>query len=177
MLKAVLFDLDNTLLDRDGAFRACVQGDEELLALDQGEPLFAVWRRKSGRPMDQAIFAARLSQQLRPDPGLLAALRSLPCKAIVSNGGGATQRLKLRAAGLEAVFSADCIFLSGELGMEKPDPRLFLHASQCLGVEPGQCLFIGDRDEIDGAGARAAGMRFQLARQVLNGPRLLEMLR
>ena len=44
----------------------------------------------------------------------------------------------------------------------KPDPEGYLRAAQLLGVPPRQCLVIGDRDDADGAAARAAGMGFRL---------------
>ncbi len=44
----------------------------------------------------------------------------------------------------------------------KPDPEGYLRAAQLLGVAPEKCLVIGDRDDADGAAARAAGMAFRL---------------
>jgi HAD superfamily hydrolase (TIGR01509 family) len=43
----------------------------------------------------------------------------------------------------------------------KPDPEGYLLAARTLGVEPAQCLVIGDRLDADGAAAQAAGMAFQ----------------
>jgi phosphoglycolate phosphatase/putative hydrolase of the HAD superfamily len=44
----------------------------------------------------------------------------------------------------------------------KPAPDGMLLAAQRLGVSPGECLVIGDREDADGAAARAAGMAFRL---------------
>lgn len=44
----------------------------------------------------------------------------------------------------------------------KPDPRGLLQTAEKLGIPVSDCLFIGDRDDRDGACARAAGMRFIL---------------
>lgn len=43
-------------------------------------------------------------------------------------------------------------------GIEKPDPALFRIALDRMQVEPGSVLYIGDRPELDLAGARAAGI-------------------
>ena len=42
--------------------------------------------------------------------------------------------------------------------MEKPDPALFHRALERLGAEPADALHVGDRVELDLAGARAAGI-------------------
>lgn len=47
---------------------------------------------------------------------------------------------------------------SCEVGMLKPDPGIYAVTCQRLGVEPGACVYIGDRDE-ELVGARDAGMR------------------
>jgi HAD superfamily hydrolase (TIGR01509 family) len=38
----------------------------------------------------------------------------------------------------------DAVVISGEVGMRKPEPQIFLHAAQLLGLEPQQCIFIDD---------------------------------
>ena len=49
---------------------------------------------------------------------------------------------------------------SDEVGVYKPDPRIFTHALDGLGrPDPGRCVHVGDRKRTDVAGARAAGMR------------------
>ena len=46
----------------------------------------------------------------------------------------------------------------------KPAPEGFLLAEERLGVEPADCLVIGDRDDADGEASRRAGMGFRLIR-------------
>ena len=49
---------------------------------------------------------------------------------------------------------------SDEVGVYKPDPRIFSHALDGLGrPDPARCIHVGDRKRTDVAGARAAGMR------------------
>jgi HAD superfamily hydrolase (TIGR01549 family) len=72
---------------------------------------------------------------------------------------------KLEALGAKAAF--DLIISNGETdGLErlKPSPDGYLMAAERLGVSPEECLVIGDRDDADGAAARAAGMRFRLVK-------------
>lgn len=47
-----------------------------------------------------------------------------------------------------------------DVGAFKPSPRGFLHAASRWGLPPSEIVYVGDREEVDGAGARAAGMRF-----------------
>jgi HAD superfamily hydrolase (TIGR01549 family) len=49
---------------------------------------------------------------------------------------------------------------SDEVGVYKPDPKIFSHALGGLGgPDPARCVHVGDRRRTDVAGARAAGMR------------------
>jgi putative hydrolase of the HAD superfamily len=38
----------------------------------------------------------------------------------------------------------DAVVISGEVGMRKPEPRIFLHAAELLNVSPAECVFIDD---------------------------------
>ncbi len=49
------------------------------------------------------------------------------------------------------------VFISAEVGCEKPDPRIFRLVERELGVKPGQVVHVGDSEFHDIAGARAAG--------------------
>ncbi len=72
---------------------------------------------------------------------------------------------KLGALGARELF--DVVVSSGEPGGParlKPDPEGYLSAASRLGVAPERCLVIGDRDDADGAAARAAGMGLCLIR-------------
>jgi FMN phosphatase YigB (HAD superfamily) len=70
---------------------------------------------------------------------------------------------KIRA--LEAEHLFDVIVASGEEhgpSRLKPHPEGYLRAAELLKVEPIRCLVVGDRDDADGAAARAANMGFRL---------------
>ena len=51
----------------------------------------------------------------------------------------------------------DAIVVSGEIGMRKPDPRIFEYAAEEIGVAPKDCFFIDDLEE-NVLGAQAIGM-------------------
>jgi putative hydrolase of the HAD superfamily len=60
-------------------------------------------------------------------------------------------------AGIDELF--DVMVDSTRVGFTKPDPRIFRHATDALGVEPAAATFVGDSPTRDMAGARGAGMR------------------
>ncbi len=66
------------------------------------------------------------------------------------------QKKKVAALGIAELF--DVIVYSAELGVHKPDRRIFDHAAKLLGVTNGECLFVGDDPDSDVAGARGADM-------------------
>ena len=67
-------------------------------------------------------------------------------------------RAKLRALGLEGRFAPALCSTDPEIDMVKPHPRGFLRACEIWGFEPPEVLVVGDRIDVDAAGAAAAGM-------------------
>lgn len=49
--------------------------------------------------------------------------------------------------------------ISDDLGLQKPDPALFVHTLELAGVEPARTVMVGDRLDYDMRPAAAAGMR------------------
>jgi putative hydrolase of the HAD superfamily len=83
--------------------------------------------------------------------------------AIVSNSDG-TVAERLGRAGVAQVGPGPGIALmalidSGEVGVEKPDPRIFDLALAACGVRPEAAVHVGDSRRTDVAGALAAGIR------------------
>jgi putative hydrolase of the HAD superfamily len=75
--------------------------------------------------------------------------------ALVSNADPGFRR-KLESLGLAERFEQ--LFISMELGVEKPDPAIFEQALQALNADPACAVHIGDLYEVDVRGARAAGL-------------------
>lgn len=78
--------------------------------------------------------------------------------AVVSNFDYTpTARLVLEREGIASLFEA--IVVSDAVGWRKPKAVIFETALGALGVPPGRALFVGDRADIDVAGAHGVGMR------------------
>jgi putative hydrolase of the HAD superfamily len=185
---AVIFDLDETLLDRTTSLRSFLAEQYGRFADHLGEVDFDVWERRfieldargsvpksrvyptllaefGGRPdaaaMLTADYATGCCRHARAFPGmaeLLGALRSHGVRlGIITNGEGAFQRRHIEALHLESLV--DVILISEEEGLRKPDPEIFRLAARRLGVEPGECVFIGDNPMADVIGAADAGMQ------------------
>jgi beta-phosphoglucomutase-like phosphatase (HAD superfamily) len=58
----------------------------------------------------------------------------------------------------------DAAIFSSETGLRKPDPAIYLAATEALGVEPGRCLYCGDGAYGELTGATAVGMTAVLIR-------------
>lgn len=130
--------------------------------------------------MNQSIFANRLAAQLRPDVTLIDELQRWSQRftiGLVTNGGVKTQRLKLRASGLEFLFPNERIWISEALGIAKPDPIVFDHVCRELGVRSTRCVHIGDSLENDYIAARRAGLAAIRVRQPLTGHSLRALRR
>jgi putative hydrolase of the HAD superfamily len=97
-------------------------------------------------------------------PGALSAARGHgPIGLITNFHDGPMQRQKIRGAGLEGQF--DGVYISGEVGVWKPEPAIFEHAAQDLGVEPADCVHIGNSIISDVDGALVAGMQAVLVEE------------
>ncbi len=109
---------------------------------------------------DRLFDAMGQSDAWREVPGarsLLVALRSLGwATAIVSNFDRRLPGI-LERLGLAELL--DAIVLCSDVGAAKPEAAIFRHALQRLGVPAASAIFVGDDEESDIAGARAAGIR------------------
>lgn len=112
---------------------------------------------KLGLSMDdwrQAVLSAE-----QPDSELLEYIKQLRANyktAILSNANHDSLDRKIGAPWLETCF--DKLVVSADVGMVKPDPRIYRLAAERLGVEPAECVFIDDL-EIHIQGAQAVGMQ------------------
>ena len=183
---AVLFDLDDTLADRDRARdrffsfllntyfpdlkpegTPWAERMDMLRGLDRGGrgSKVAIHDYLFGeRPVMPAtafveLMRSRLATYTSWADGAESLLRCLQTRkhpmAVVTNGSR-SQRDKIEA--LEASRYFEAVLISGEVGIAKPDPRIFRQALSRLNAAPGQSVFVGDSMEHDIAGARNAGM-------------------
>ena len=89
---------------------------------------------------------------------VLRALRERHRLAVVSNFDYTpTARLVLEREGIADLF--DEILVSDTVGWRKPAPRIFQEALTRMRLAPAQAVFVGDRPDLDVAGAKGVGMR------------------
>ena len=94
--------------------------------------------------------------------------------AVVSNFDGRL-RMILEHLGVSKCFKN--VFLSSELGADKPDPEIFRRALNVIQLQPSEVLHVGDDPERDWKAAAAAGLSiFQLDRKKNSLRDLLAML-
>lgn len=197
-IKAVLFDLDDTLVDDELSTRTARQAvslaiaalrpgvaaidlastyeqlagvfwsanDDGLQDLDQIS--LRLWQEAlalNGESSDElaqlasAQYIKARGANLFPIDGatkILSQLSGVLPLAVITNGPGDIQRDKLALAGFQPYFA---LFLSSqEFGAGKPDPRIFQHAVEKLGVLTDAAIHVGDSLSTDIAGANAAGV-------------------
>jgi len=67
---------------------------------------------------------------------------------------------KLQALGMARLFDAVVCAQDAAVGRFKPDPKMLLVALERLRIAPQEAVFVGDRSDVDGEAARAAGVPF-----------------
>lgn len=180
MGRVACFDLDNTLIDRDGAFLAWAEwwgereglgaeGVEWLLAHDAGgfrarAELFAGVKELFGLSAEVSAMVdaydrehPRFTWVEEPVLAGLASLRTAGWRvAVVTNGGSVQQSLKLEHTGIGAVVDYCCI--SETVGVRKPDARIFKIAATQAGATLAGGWMVGDHPAYDIAGGINAGL-------------------
>src|SRR5262245_8601743 len=89
------------------------------------------------------------------EPALRLARQAGVATAVISNSNGTIAGI-LQTIGLARHL--DFVIDSSEVGVEKPDPRIFRIALERAAVQPAEAAYIGDLYSIDILGARAAGL-------------------
>ena len=110
--------------------------------------------------LSDAYGAVRDESGVRPfdDVGaLLSDLRERYKLGLLTNGPSDIQWEKIRSLGFGDVF--DAIVVAGDVGIYKPDVRVFEALLHRLQVRAATALFVGDAYEMDIIGAHRAGMR------------------
>jgi putative hydrolase of the HAD superfamily len=189
-MNCVLFDLDDTLIDRQATvsafalpfieqFRSKLQPNvctktlrENLITIDRGGyalhseraisiQSLPIWQQSP--PTQEQL--SNYWQQWIPNHSVLmngakkclSDLRSLGYSlGVVTNGKTRNQSDKLRSSGLDSYF--DCIVISENVGVKKPDAAIFELALTQLGCNANDAFFVGDHLKNDYLGALEAGL-------------------
>ncbi|MFP4381703.1 MAG: HAD family hydrolase [Candidatus Sumerlaeia bacterium] len=187
MIKAVIFDLDETLLDRketmqrflrdqharfNGQLRhATADSYAEKVLFHQKNGYAKKWEAYRNALAELGIEDAN-PQTLFQDyldnygaqPVLFAetvpVLEKLAGKyklGIITNGRIAGQNRKVDHSGIRPYFAT--VLTSEAAGVEKPDARIFHKCLEALNVSPEESVCVGDHPEYDVEGAIGAGLR------------------
>ncbi|MFF2352457.1 HAD family hydrolase [Kitasatospora sp. NPDC058115] len=180
MGKLVLIDLDNTLINRNGAMADWVAdfGASRRLSPEAAHCLAEGLRERAtvatfdglrctlglvesaAQLWDRYVTGMAARVVCRPTTlSRLDQLRAAGWSArVLTNGSADIQRAKIAAAGI--LGRVDGVYISEEIGVRKPDPRAFHAATEwCDSQVSGVGWMVGDNPMTDIAGASAIGLR------------------
>ncbi|XP_060609969.2 N-acylneuraminate-9-phosphatase isoform X1 [Anolis sagrei] len=200
-VKAVFFDLDNTLVDTAGAGRRAIEEvinvlqskyhcDEREACMicnkfqakllkeyyDPSKMCITDLRIQHWEEAIQEVKGGTANRNLAADcyflwkttrlqhltlaeetQRMLHDLRKVVQLLLLTNGDTQTQREKIKACDCQQYFNA--IVVGGEHQEEKPAPSIFHHCCELLGVQPEDCVMVGDSLDTDIQGGLNAGLK------------------
>jgi putative hydrolase of the HAD superfamily len=185
MIRALLFDLDDTLYCENDFLASGYRAVAESLASACGRPwgdIHCVMMATLAREGRHAVMGAVLDQfpgsgfrvadlvdiyrshvpQINLFPGyakLLQELRASYRIGVITDGAPEVQKSKCAALGLHGIVDSILYTWDNGRDREKPHPLPFLQMLDRLRVTPCEALFIGDNLEKDIQGARGVGIR------------------
>lgn len=188
-VKGIFFDFDDTLQSRKGAYRLyCeaflskyfpnISDEERLRKLDEMEShvdggykdrevyfpeMIELWKWDNHPPMQELFdsFNYDFGKYIVMLPGAVDVLKELKSRGYIlgaiTNGVSSLQNIKLDTAGIRDLF--DVVVVSGDIGIYKPDRRIFDEAIRRAGIKNEEALFVGDHPINDIEGALSADMQ------------------
>jgi len=153
-VRHVIFDYGGTLADLVFPFTV-FRRFSPTTTVGSGEVKPPHFLQRQARKMAYPL-AARL---FRPFDGLHEVLGELKNRGyrlhVLSNNSSI---LPLQLELIDTTDYFDTISWSEEMGVEKPDPRIFELVLERIGTGPGEAVYVGDSFEADVLGAEAAGI-------------------
>lgn len=192
---AVIFDLDQTLLDREKSLTKFLDWQINFFQIVSNENKMAFKKRfieldRHGSVWKDVVYTKlieefslmqsldTLLQSYIEDfnkfsiafEGVELAIKNLYQQGyqlgLISNGKVPFQENNFKALGLNEYFSS--VLVSEAIGIRKPDTAIFNRSCLQLNTEPEHCVFIGDNEIADIQGAKRAGMKTIYFNQNLN---------
>jgi len=187
MIKAVLFDLDGTLLNRDASVKSFINSQYGRLNESVGQVLKDkyvsrfieldcrgyVWKDKvyqqmvaefniTGLTWEQLLqdYLNKFKEHCIPFLNLIEMLTSLANQSIflgIISNGKEPFQMDNILA-LGIENYFETILISEKEGIKKPDPRIFMKALEQLNVSANESLFVGDHPGNDVAASQDVGM-------------------
>ncbi|WP_062055457.1 HAD family hydrolase [Aquimarina longa] len=184
-MKTILFDLDNTLLDRNTAYQSWLQS---MLASHMISPSSKEWeiilQKDNWGYTSRYIFykwlcvtyqlpysvpqliekgAKEIHLFISPvNQEVIALLKQLQNTyqiGIVTNGGSINQRNKLNSSKITSFFKKEAIFISSEIGYSKPDINYYRYIENTLQKTSDMFVIVGDDPINDIKGGTDAGWK------------------
>lgn len=102
------------------------------------------------------------SQELQPFPDALEILQALTktslIRGIITSGLSIKQAEKILRLGIYELLTHNALFISEQIGINKPNVKLYKRACSDLNLKPSQCIYIGDRAPRDIDPPKSIGM-------------------
>lgn len=197
-MKAILFDLDNTLIDFmklkhvscSRAIDAMIQAGLDLPRKKALEELYKIYdrygiedhtvfqkflKKMTGevdhKKLAYAIVAYRNARTgfLHPYPGTKTTLKKLKKKGIKLAIVSDAPKLKAHIRLAAMKLDFDVVVSAEDVGRKKPSRLPFRAALKQLNVKPEDCLMVGDRPPLDLKGAKSLGMKTCFAKYGYEG--------
>jgi putative hydrolase of the HAD superfamily len=161
-------------------FRSSPEALATVRALEKGEVSEHEFAERFGElleldPVRRPGLVDRMFGHIQPDEAMVDALRRARAQGVrtglISNSMGAG---RYDRSTFPELF--DGVVISGDVGMHKPQPEIFVLGAERAGVAPEECVFVDDLRE-NCEGAEAVGMTSVLHRGAETTlPRLEELL-
>lgn len=184
-MKAVIFDLDNTLFDVEQYFSGAFYDVADYLSKKHNIPkekthsqLMAIWKKKTSmyaHIFDDLLSELNLQKELKnviktfnnyskdikPYPEVISTLKELVREGfklgIVTDGTVERQKRKIQQLGIDSFFEVK--IYTKEIGHSKKSGIPFQIAVDQLSVSPEKSFYVGDNPHIDFEGAKTIGMK------------------
>jgi putative hydrolase of the HAD superfamily len=184
-IKAVIFDLDDTLLDRSRTFEIyceylinkyftnALQNKKNIISMikemDKNgyesrnifyKKIIDNWNLNYTVEELENNWFEQFDKFYVPMDKLIEILEYLDKKyklAIITNGSNNMQNRKIDALGIRKYF--DEIIISNDVGMKKPEKEIFLLSCDGIEIIPSKVVYVGDNYEIDIMGSVNAGLK------------------